>query len=80
MQQVTWVLLAYDKSSDRLESEVPLPESVDDNVVRSLVGNHPNLRGDSFSVVGESLSTLSDYHFVDVRESDLNYFIEWRQT
>jgi hypothetical protein len=75
---MTWVLMAFDKSTEAFDSEVPLPDSVDEAAVRSLVGDYPNLRGDSFPVEGETLRRLRDEFGVEIRESELDYFIEYR--
>ena len=75
---MSWVMLAYEKSGDAFASEVPLPGSLDDDVVRSLVGDHPNLRGDSFPVVGESLDRLRKEYAVEADAERFDYFIEFR--
>ena len=64
---MTWVLMAFDKSTEAFDSEVPLPDSVDEAAVRSLVGDYPNLRGDSFPVEGRIFAgsgTSSVWRFV----------------
>lgn len=45
---MSWVLLAYEKFGDAFESEIQLPDSLDEDGIKSLVGDYPNLRGDSF--------------------------------
>lgn len=74
-----WVLLAFDKVSELLDAEVPLPDRVDDAAVRSLVGDHPNLRGASFPVEGESLRRLVDEFGLALNPDRFDYFIEFRQ-
>lgn len=70
--------MGYDRSNDTLASETPLPDSVDDDLVRSLIGDYPNLRGDSFPVEGESLHRLARDADVAIREDEVEYFIEYR--
>lgn len=75
---MSWVLLAFEKDGDALVAEMSLPESVDDDTVKSLVGDYPNLRGDSFPVTGASLDRLADILKGEVRPADHDYFIEFR--
>ncbi|HWG99188.1 MAG TPA: hypothetical protein VNV66_07660 [Pilimelia sp.] len=75
---MSWVLLAYEKFGDAFESEVQLPDSLDEDVVKSLVGDYPNLRGDSFPVVGESLDRLQREYSIEVDSERFDYFIEFR--
>lgn len=75
---MSWVVLAYEKFGDALESEVQLPDSLDEDVVKSLVGDYPNLRGDSFPVVGESLDRLQREYSIEVDSESFDYFIEFR--
>lgn len=76
---MTWVLMAFDKVSEELDAEVPLPEQVDDDVVRSLVGDQPYLRGVSFPVEGDSLRRLADEFGMEIRADTFDYFIEYRR-
>ena len=75
---MSWVLLAYEKFGDALESEPQLPYSVDEDVVKALVGDYPNLRGDSFPVGDESLDRLKAEYSIEVDPERLDYFIEFR--
>ncbi|MFJ6676383.1 hypothetical protein ACIQMJ_35225 [Actinosynnema sp. NPDC091369] len=75
---MSWVLLAFEKHGDAFVAEMPLPESIDDDVVKSLVGDYPNLRADSFPVTGASLDRVTDILEGEVRPDDYDYFIEFR--
>ncbi|WP_018586267.1 hypothetical protein [Salinispora arenicola] len=75
---MSWVVLAYEKFGDAFESEVQLPDSFDEDVVKSLVGDYPNLRGDSFPVVGESLDRLQREYSIEIDSERFDYFIEFR--
>ncbi|MFV2104938.1 hypothetical protein [Micromonospora sp. LOL_024] len=75
---MSWVVLAYEKFGDAFESEVQLPYFLDEEVVKSLVGDYPNLRGDSFPVVGESLDRLQREYSIEVDSERFDYFIEFR--
>jgi hypothetical protein len=75
---MSWVMLAYEKFGDAFESEVQLPDSIDEDVVKMLVGDYPNLRGDSFPVVGESLDRLQREYSIEVDSERFDYFIEFR--
>jgi len=76
---MAWVLMAFDKVSEFLESEVPLPDTVDDDVVRSLVGDYPHLRGVSFPVAGDRLRWLGAEAGVTINDDRFDYFIESRR-
>ncbi|NYT95571.1 hypothetical protein [Salinispora sp. H7-4] len=75
---MSWVVLAYEKFGDAFESEVQLPDSFDEDVVKSLVGDYPNLRGDSFPVIGESLDRLQREYSIEIDSERFDYFIEFR--
>ncbi|MEU4447120.1 hypothetical protein AB0K14_37445 [Actinosynnema sp. NPDC050801] len=76
---MSWVLLAFEKEGDAFVAEISLPESIDHAAVKSLVGDYPNLRGDSFPVTGASLDRLADVLKGEVRPGDYDYFIEFRE-
>jgi hypothetical protein len=59
-------------------SQFRLPDSVDDDVAKSLVGDYPNLKADSFPVKGEGLDLLGGVHSVEVEPERFDYFIEFR--
>ena len=51
---------------------------VDEEVIKALVGDYPNLRGDSFRVADGSLDRLKKEYSVEVEADRFDYFIESR--
>jgi len=74
-----WVLMGFHKQSEQLEFEMDLPDSIDDNVIRSLVGDHPNLHVASFPLKSRSLKRLKEEFGLNICENELDYFIEYCQ-
>lgn len=70
--------MAYNISDDAFVSQVELPAEIDSATVKSLVGDYPNLKGDSFPVVGESLSRLMNMSAEGLDPTRFDYFIEFR--
>jgi hypothetical protein len=75
---MSWILFVYEKLGEAFVSELPLPDSIDDDVVKSLVGDYPNLHGDSFPVELQSLDRLADEYSIEVEPDGFDYFIEFR--
>lgn len=75
---MSWALLAFEKVGDMLVSEVRLPETVDDAVIVSLVGDYPNLRGDSFPLDEAKIKALEEASGIDIQPKGFDYFIEFR--
>jgi hypothetical protein len=75
---MAWVLLAFDKGTEQLATMVPLPDRVDDEVVRPLVGEDvPVLRGVSFAMEADRLRRLAHELGLEIRDDQFDYFIEY---
>ena len=76
---MTWVLMAYEKHGDAYVSETRLPGSIDDDVIKGLIGDYPNLRGDSFPISSDTLNQLVLIDSRIIVSGDVDYFVEFRQ-
>lgn len=78
---MSWVLMVFHKQNDELAAEVSLPDSVNDDVVRSFVGDSPYLYAGSFPLAGKDLARLvSEFKLsIDIDEDKFEYFLEYQQ-
>lgn len=75
---MSWVIMSFYKTTEEFHDEVLLPEVVDDDAVGMLVGNYPNLRGDSFQLQAAGLAELAVKYLVNVDAAVFDYFILFR--
>ncbi len=74
---MTWHLLEFEKEGSGLKADFSLPAVVDDELVKSLVGDHPNLKYDVFPLGRSALSHLLQVFPVEVNEKSSDYFLEY---